>query len=400
MPLHVWGTDHHRGSSELRAKLFFAPEEREKRLRGLLELGFRDLIYVHTCNRVELYTTARDHFADTRSLWLEALRHLGLPEETLFSGYHLEGKSALRHLVRVACALESLVVGEPQILGQLKEALQWTTERGLPVQPTLHRAFQLAFRTAKLVRAETPIGERPVSVASLGLQRVQRLETSYPLQRAVIVGRGPISVIIARWLKANRPEVPVTWVNRSLEKVKELPESEGVELVPLADLLARPPDFTHLFTATSSPVPLFDDEFFARCAPSPKLVLDFAHPPDVSVTVQKPWLEIVPLEGLSTEADANRALRSQAVAQAETHIEDALREFYREQKETPLLRDFSQIEPKVLEDLREAVTLLGDLVPEEMLPRLQKWAHSLVKKNLHSSREHLREILRQAAAGS
>src|SRR4051812_7667649 len=209
MRLHLWGTDFRRSSPEIRAKLFSSPQTREKTVRDLLALGFDDLIYLSTCNRVEFFTTARDYFSDTRDLWYRLLGYFGLDEEAFYKGYHLEGKSAVRHLLRVASSLESLVVGEPQILGQLKDAVRETREWGLPLDRSLESAFQLAFETAKKVRTQTAIGEKPVSVATLGLKHLQAHEDAHPLRRAVVVGRSPISVLTVQWLLKNRPTVPI-----------------------------------------------------------------------------------------------------------------------------------------------------------------------------------------------
>ena len=106
----------------MRQKLYLDPGLRDEKLRALAKYGFQDLIYIYTCNRVEFYTTAPNYYTDTRSQWMQLLAHFGLGEEAFFRGYHLEGKSAVRHLLRVATSLESLVLGEAQILGQLKEA--------------------------------------------------------------------------------------------------------------------------------------------------------------------------------------------------------------------------------------------------------------------------------------
>ncbi len=106
MKLHLWGTDFRRSTPEMRQKLFRAPEQRVEFLRELLSMGFEDLVYLHTCNRVEFYTTGKDYFTDTRPQWLKLLKHIGLSEEDFYRGYHLEGKSALRHMLRVSSSLE------------------------------------------------------------------------------------------------------------------------------------------------------------------------------------------------------------------------------------------------------------------------------------------------------
>lgn len=377
----------------MRAKLFCSPETREQTMRDLLALGFSDLVYLYTCNRIEFFTTADDYFTDTRALWVKVLERLGLPAEAYYQGYHLEGKSALRHLLRVACSLESLVVGEPQILGQLKDALRWNKERGLPVAPSLERCFNLAFETAKQVRSETQLAEKPVSVATLGLQHLQLLESRYPLKRVAIVGRSPISVLVVQWLKKNRPEIPALWANRTLETLKALPESEGVELVSLSDFMSTPRSFSHMFTATASSEPLFGSSFFERRSAEKPLVFDFAEPPDVAPEA-KGLVELIHLEDLKEEARVNAEFRAAAVVEAEVIIDAALKSYCLAQKEAPLLKDFSQVEPQFLVELEASWETLQKEIPAEWQPKLRRWAEKLVKKNLHVSREHLRSLLR------
>jgi len=395
MRLHLWGTDFRRSRAEARGRLFLAPETRAAVLKGLLEHGFSDVVYLATCNRIEFYTTASDYFHDTRRLWTKALRHLGLTEDDYYQGYHLEGKAAVRHLLRVASSLESLVVGEPQILGQLKDALAFSHANQITVHPSLDRCFEFAFSTAKKVRTTTRLGEKPVSVATLGLKHLEGLEAKFPLERVALVGRSPIMMIVAQWLQKNRPNVPLLWVNRSLDKLKEIPEAAAAEKMPLSDFISRPSSFSHLFTATSSREPLFGPEFFSQCAKRP-LVFDFAEPPDVAPSAVPALLaEILQLEDLKEEAERNAEFRSAAVAESEIIIETALKQFCLDQKQAPLLRDFSQIEPHFVTEFEAAwQALVNDIAPETH-ERVRKWAEKLSKRHLHLSREHLKGVLRQ-----
>jgi glutamyl-tRNA reductase len=400
MRLHLWGTDFRRSSPELRAKLYRAPEAREKTVRDLLALGFDDLVYLSTCNRVEFFTTARDFFSDTRPLWLKLLGYFGLDEEAFYRGYHLEGKSAVRHLLRVSSSLESMVIGEPQILGQLKEAVRWTKESQLPLERSLERTFHLAFETAKKVRASTAIGERPVSVATLGLKYLQAHEAQYPLRRVVVVGRSPISVLTVQWLQKNRPQSPILWINRTVDALRAIPESAGTELMALEAFLREPPAFSHLITATGATTAIFDGPFFervaARSAQPRALIFDFAQPPDVERGAPCECVAtVLHLEDFLEEARENASARARAVWEAEQIIEMALRDHCLEQKEAPVLRDFNRVEPSLWEELSQALQAIETDFPPEMQPKLKKWAEKLVKKNLHHSREHLRTVLRQ-----
>ncbi|NBX68895.1 MAG: hypothetical protein EBR01_08040 [Proteobacteria bacterium] len=397
MKIHLWGTDFRRSSAEMRKKLAIALPERQGKLKNIISLGFQDIVYLWTCNRVEFYTTAEDYFSDTRPLWLKVLNHFGLTEEDYYRGYHFEGKSALRHLMRVASSLESMVVGEPQILGQLKGALAFNRENQLPIDKHLEQCFHLCFETAKKVRSETAIAEKPVSVASLGLKYLVSMEGEYPLKKAVVVGRSPISLMVLQWLKKNRTEVPVVWVNRSTEVLKSYPEFQGVELQSLENFLKGETTFSHLFTSTSSIEPIFKRSFFEKLGRDKKLVFDFAEPPDVEHFVLQP-VRVIHMEDLMDEAKTNSLERAESVAVAEKMIEAAMRTYCLDQKEKPILRDFNAIEPEFLKELEATLLLIEKEVPEEFQSRVKKIAEKLVKKNLHLSREHLREILRRVTS--
>ncbi len=398
MNVHVWGTDFRRSTPELRSELFIPMTLRARRLRTVLEFGFKDLFYLSTCNRVEFYTTAETPFCDTRKLWVKLLEYFGLSADEYFRGYHLEGKAAVRHLMRLASSLESLVVGEPQVLGQIKQSHQWTRSEGLPLQPALEKFLGLSYQTAKVVRSRTEIGEKSVSVSSLALSHIQGFEDTLPLESVVVVGRSPISIPILKWMLEYRPATKVLWVNRTVERLSVFPESECVKVRSLESFLDRPCDFSHLFTATSSLEPLFTDRFFERLPVRPRVVVDLALPPDVVFTKDPPQgLRLLHMEDLSEEAKCNAQGRAAAVEDAERIIEQALRDYCMEEKATPHLKDFNHLEPFYLEDLAGALQSLCQEIPVEWHPKLERWAEKLVKRNLHRSREHLREVIQKVS---
>ena len=392
MKLHLWGTDFRRSHAELRAALYRPPEARVGLVQGFLDSGLQDLVPLFTCNRTEFYTTAPDYFRDTRADWKRAFRRLGFPENAYYAGYHLEGKAALRHLFRVASSLESMVIGESQILGQLKEALRWTQANGFKVDGSLERVFQKAFETAKTVRNQTAIGERPTSVASLGVARLEALEEAFPLENVALVGRSEMTRAVASWLKKNRPRCTVLWVNRRPEKLADVPEAQGLTWLGLDAFVSAPPAVSVLVTATASSDPVFGPEFFSRIS-RPLLVLDFAEPPDVQIADLPAHIQVVQLEGLRAEAEANAESRSGAVEAAERLIETALRDFFLESKQVPFMKDFSRLEPHLLEDVQRSLEGLRRHVPPETFARLSPWADKVVQRQLHLTREHLREVL-------
>lgn len=382
----------------MRQRLFFPVERRAEALRELRALGFDDLVYLHTCNRVEFYTTGRDFFTDSRPLWQALLRHVGLDDDDFYRGYHFEGKSAVRHVLRVACSLESLVVGEPQILGQLKDAIRFSQEHGLGPARPVRRVFDFVFSTAKAVRTETAIGEKPVSVASLALRQAIRDEALVPLRSVVLVGRSPMVQVVLQWLAKHRPSVPVRWVNRDPDKLRALPGAEHARLEPLAEFLARPGDFSHLFTATASLEPLFHRAFFDALPPGQRRVFDLAEPADVNADAYaSPRATVVSIADLSEEARGNVSQRQASIERAQRMVDEALRTFVLSQKESPWLREFSAVESQLGNDLAEALEALPAGLSPELKDRIAVWARKLQQKNLHVSREHLRTMLRKFA---
>ena len=135
----------------------------------------------------------------------------------------------------------------------------------------------------------------------------------------------------------------------------------------------------------------------AQLGEQKRFLFDFAQPPDITRGEFHPNLRIIHLEDLLQEAKQNTELRSQAMEQAEDLIECALRDFYQQNKEAPVLRDFSAVEPQFREELEMALSQLEKYFPKESLSRVKEWAWKLTKKNLHHSREHLRSVLRSVS---
>lgn len=378
----------------MRLKLTLNRDRLREEMANLLKLGFADLVYVATCNRIEFYTTAPDVYTDLRPLWVKMLTTLGLTEDDYYRGFHLEGKGAFRHLLRVASSLESLVVGEPQILGQLKEAVRFVKAENLPLDGHLERAFRMAFETAKLVRTETKIGEKSTSVASLGLSQLKAMESEFPLGRAVVVGRSPMSQLVVQWLKKNRPQTPILWVNRTVAALADLEDAKGIETMALADFLKAPVEFTHLFTATASREPVFTAKFFEKLTGLRRLVFDFAEPVDVEISAASQTKALVlSIKDFEAEAKKNTEHRSAAIHGAEKIIERAMREYLRAQKEAPLLKEFSSAVTVLEENLVCMLQEISVEVPEPFQDKIKKWSERLVRKNLHLSREHLKEVI-------
>jgi len=402
MKVHVWGTDFRRSDSEFRSKIYIPQEDRKVRLEKLIQLGFPDLVYIATCNRVEFYTAAEDYFQDTRELYIQLLAEFGLTYEDFYKGYHLEGKSAIRHLLRVASSLESMVLGESEILGQIKQSYAWTKEAELPVTPGLEKVFQFTFQTAKKVRAESGLGEKSVSIGSLAFEVVQEWIEKQADKTLVLVGRSPILVTLATDIRKQYPSQPLLWVNRHLDKLEDIAKPLGIPTLSLHDFYASKSPVHGMVSATSSPEILFDEGFWEmRLSKDPALIIDLAQPHDVSLDTQAhPQVQWLTLDHLGEKAKANAGQRKGASDLGHKILEQEFKRFCLEQKEAPILKRYSLLEPELFSEMAEIISELPLPLSEQQKQILDEWARKLVKKNFHSTREHLRSVLRDASEPS
>lgn len=402
MRLHVWGSDFRRSDAEFRAKLLLGSSRKEKKT-ALLELGFRDLVYLSTCNRVEFYTSASDPFEDLTVRWQKLLEVLGLTRSDFYRGYCFEGKSAVRHLMRVSASLESMVVGEPQILGQIKAALQESIDDGIALDRETRRCFELALSCAKRIRSETEIGQGNVSVTSHAMNQIRGR-----CSRVVIVGRGPTSLSALRAVASLEGVSEILWVNRTVEALNDetldrleisIAARARIQRMSLSQFLTSPPDFDCLVTATASTEPMFSGSFFEKLRTplqSPRRILvDLAQPPDIDRHATLPLgtqlIGLEELEKLTVESEQSRLL---SIHQADSLVESMLREYCLSRKTAPLLSEFSKVEASLVESARVfATSLEGELSSGLQTGALAKSLESLSRKQLHLSKEHLKESL-------
>lgn len=385
MKLHLWGIDFRRHYSNLQRHLYLPLPKRVEALKSLMGLGFSDLIYLATCHRIEFFTTGSDNFEDLKPLWLKLLQFFHLDEETYYQGYCFEGKSALRHLLKVASSLESLTVGESQILGQLKDAYFFSKKNDIPVSREMDMNFRLAFETAKRIRSETEVSRRPVSLVSLGIERIQKLESTFPVSRVAVVGRGEMSQRFIEWLRKERPHVSVTWVNRTLSFIESHPLAGDVDCQSLESFLKADWNYSHIFTATASESVLFTKEILKEKVRRPCLFIDFAEPVDIEPNSVESPSAIIHIFDLKEEASRNRKEREKASREAEKIISTAMKAYFLSRKEAPVLKRFQELEPLFFDSFQKSV-FSSSLELD-----------TLVKKTVHFSREHVRTILRETA---
>ena len=286
MPLHVLGLNHLTAPLEVREKLAFAPDRQAAALAELAaQPGVAEAVLVSTCNRTEVYCRV-DDIAPVRT-WLEAqARSKGV--ELGASLYDHAEETAVRHAFRVASGLDSMVLGEPQILGQLKDAVRHAEAAG-SLGSQLGRLFQHTFGVAKEVRTQTSIGSQSVSMAAAALKLAQNVFGDLSRSRLLLVGVGEMVELAATYFVAQRP-ASVLVANRTLARGEEFAARFGGEAIPLEALAGRLAEFDIVVTGTAAPEPLFGKALIERALKArrhrPMFIVDFAVPRDVEAGVK------------------------------------------------------------------------------------------------------------------
>jgi glutamyl-tRNA reductase len=282
MPLHVLGINHHSAPLEVREKLAFPPQAQPE---ALLELagqpGVSEAVLLSTCNRTEIYCSAADGAASARRWLLAQAERSGLALENHL--YGLTQDAAVRHAFRVASGLDSMVLGEPQILGQVKQAVR-TAEAAGTLGSLLGRLFQQTFAAAKQVRSETALGGASISMSAAALKLAQNLFGDLSRTTMLLVGVGEMVELAATYFAAQQPR-KLAVANRTLARGEAFAERFGGAAMPLADLEARLAEFDIVITGTASSEPVLRQAAVAAALRArkrrPIFIVDFAVPRDV-----------------------------------------------------------------------------------------------------------------------
>ena len=285
MPLFVVGISHHSAPLDVREKLAFAAEGQGAALAHLAQQpGVAEAVLVSTCNRTEVYCRADDAAATEKWLRDEALKS-GLDLGTMV--YQRAEDEAVLHAFRVAAGLDSMVLGEPQILGQVKQAVRAAESAGT-LGPMLGGLFRHTFSVAKQVRSQTGLGEQSISMAAAALRLAQKVFGDLSRTRLALVGAGEMVEIAATYFVAQRP-LSVVVANRTLARGEEFAEKFGAEAIALAALPTRLHEFDIVLTGTASSLPIIGkgqvESALAARRHRPMFLVDFAVPRDIEAEV-------------------------------------------------------------------------------------------------------------------
>jgi len=288
MGILAFGISHKSASVDLRGQIAFAPEIVVQALQAaLVSMKAEEIALLSTCNRTEIYL--QGEVSDQQLLnWLASSK--GLELRQLESCYYCHrDEDAIRHMMRVASGLDSLVLGEPQIFGQIKSAYAVGREAGT-VSTYLNQAFQQAFSAAKRVRSETAIGQNPVSVAYASVSLAEQIFTDLNSAHALLIGAGETIELVARHLKEKNIG-QITVANRTLNRAQELAADFSAEAILLSDI----PDVLHradiVISSTASQLPILGkgavEAALKRRKHKPMFMVDIAVPRDIESQVEE-----------------------------------------------------------------------------------------------------------------
>ena len=332
--------NHHRAPLDLRGRFAFTPDQLTPALERFLDQVPRrrettEAAILSTCNRTELYCAADgpDAEAVLRPAidWFAGHGRIGSAELLAHTDV-LQGTGAARHAFRVACGLDSMVLGEPQILGQMKQAVQHACEAGT-LGRTLHQLFQRSFSVAKEVRSSTDIGMHSVSLAATAVRLATQCLGTLSGASVLLIGAGEMIELCAVHFAAIRPRRLVI-ANRTLERSTRLAQRFDAAVMPLADLATRMFEFDVIISCTASSLPLIGLGAAERAQKARQhktmVVVDLAVPRDAEPEVGRvAGIHLYALDDLASRAQVAGRQRLAAVAHADGIIEKGVEHFER-----------------------------------------------------------------------
>jgi glutamyl-tRNA reductase len=354
---------------------------------------------VSTCNRVEILAAVETEASDLTSF---LHRHFGLDPALLAPHlYQHRDQEAVRHLFRVAASLDSMVVGEPQILGQVKEAFAVARASGT-VGRQLEHLLQSTFAAAKKVRTETEIGSNSVSIASVAVDLARKIFGSLQGRTVFLVGAGKMSELAARHL-VQQGAGAILVTNRTLERARKMAETFAGKVIPFEQLHEAASQADIVISSTGAPHPIFRREhgqaFMHRRRNQPMFFIDIAVPRDVDPEMGKlEGIFVYDIDDLQQVAVANLSERSRSATDAEALIAAEVERFHQRLLTVNVAPAIVALQGHAEEirqaELRRAQAKLGSLTAEQ-ISAVEALTHALVNKFLHPPMQALKQAARE-----
>jgi len=404
MTLEIIGVNYKTAPIELRERITISRAALPETTRALAALpGVAECMIVSTCNRVELLAALENSSEDSAADLPGFLhRHFGLDPALLAPHIYRErDQEAVRHLFRVAASLDSMVVGEPQILGQVKEAFAVARAAGT-VGGQLEHLLQSAFAAAKKVRTETEIGSNSVSVASVAVEMARKIFGSLEGRTVFLVGAGKMSELAARHL-VQQGAGTILVSNRTEERARRMANEFQGRVIPFAELYEAASQADIVISSTGAPHPIFRREhgraFMQRRRNRPMFFIDIALPRDVDPEMGKlEGIFVYDIDDLQAVAAAHMADRTREAADAEALIAAEVERFHQRQRTVNVAPAIVALQHQAEEirqsELRRAQARLGSLTADQAAA-VEALTRSLVNKFLHPPMQALKQAARQ-----
>ena len=394
----VWalGINHTTAPLDMRGRFAFAIVQVAPTLRALRDSLSRqpEAALISTCNRTEIYCAGEKPELEHTLDWLA---HSGgvAPSLLRAHAYTMENSLAARHAFRVASGLDSMVLGEPQILGQIKDAVRAAESAGA-LGTTLSQLFQRSFAVAKEVRTSTEIGAHSISMAAAAVRLAGQLFEDLSQVKVLFVGAGEMIELCATHFAAKNPK-SLSIANRTLERGEKLASRFGGEVMRLGDLPDRLHEFDAVISCTASTLPIIGlgavERALKRRKRRPMFMIDLAVPRDIEVEVKA--LEDVYLytvDDLAGVVQTAQANRQAAVAQAEAIVDAGVQSFMHwvdQRSSVPLIQQLNaQADEWRAAELHRARKLLAK--GEDVEAVLEALSKGLTQKMLHGAMAELR----------
>jgi glutamyl-tRNA reductase len=393
------GLNHNTAHLKLREKL--ALDENVVRIAlarlacGHVALPFTELVILSTCNRVELYAASSQTAFAELELFLSEVT--GVPVDHFSPhSYCLQNMEAVRHLFEVVAGLDSLVIGEPQILGQVTRALELARCQ-LMAGSLMNRLFQAAIHAGKRTRTETAISRNPASVSSLAASLSERAVHNISEAQIVILGAGEMAELAVEALR-KRGAQKILVVNRTLERARDLVQRWGAQATTFENIHAALVSADILISSTGAPHTLISSQMvedaMRQRMDRPLVLIDIAVPRDIDPDVANhPLVTLYDIDNLNAKLEHSLAERMAEVPHVKSILEQELAlfdEYWRSLDMLPLIADIRQSAESIRQtELEKTLRRLPDLTEAER-NHIEAMTQALVKKLLHAPTNRLR----------
>ena len=395
MLLQIFGLNHNTAPVQIRERIIFSGDDVTRALSQLLNLdGIEEVVLLSTCNRTEFYVISNEAGAVMFKNWLQ--NNQNLDTETQKALFTLQQNDAIKHIFRVACGLDSMVLGEPQILGQLKDAYRQAQQAG-SVGSQLSRLFQHTFSVAKKVRSDTKIGNSPVSVAYATVTLANQFFAGFSQHTALLIGAGVTIELVAKHL-TSKGIGRMFVANRDIHRAQTLANKFRGFALPISEIEGTLPEADILISSTASTNPVISLEQMAAAIQArkykPVFAVDIAVPRDIDPKVNTlNDVYLYTIDDLDKVIIEGQSSREAAAIDANQILDDEIQRY--------LTMERSKEVAPIIAELRDHGGMVRNEVLKQARIQLNKGTNSndvleyatasLLKKMLHQPSVRLRE---------